>query len=198
MIKAIETEYRGCLFRSRTEARWAVFFDAYGAVWDYEPEGFVLPGGRYLPDFRIHVRPGFTSQRSVLAEVKPDVSEDDWVQVFAKAIRFAVASRSPVLLLDGEPAARGYRLIVPATATDLFEDQIQGGPTYVATDRSWRVVDAWFSDWKDTKGGSPPHRLWVESMVDDPYRAKGADDFHPAEPGPIQAARGHRFFVGGP
>ena len=29
-IKAIQTEYNGYLFRSRLEARWAVFFDACG------------------------------------------------------------------------------------------------------------------------------------------------------------------------
>ena len=32
-IKAIETSYKGYLFRSRLEARWAVFFDALGLVW---------------------------------------------------------------------------------------------------------------------------------------------------------------------
>ena len=40
------------LFRSRLEARWAVFFDALGIRWLYEPEAFELPSGaRYLPDF---------------------------------------------------------------------------------------------------------------------------------------------------
>lgn len=29
-IKAIETRYAGCLFRSRLEARWAVFFRHVG------------------------------------------------------------------------------------------------------------------------------------------------------------------------
>ena len=29
-MKAIETEYNGYRFRSRLEARWAVFFDALG------------------------------------------------------------------------------------------------------------------------------------------------------------------------
>jgi hypothetical protein len=51
-IKAIETRYAGCRFRSRLEARWAVLFDTLGIEWQYEPEGFDLPGGRYLPDFR--------------------------------------------------------------------------------------------------------------------------------------------------
>lgn len=51
-INAIETNYAGCRFRSRLEARWAVFFDTFGVSWNYEPEGFVLDDGtRYLPDF---------------------------------------------------------------------------------------------------------------------------------------------------
>ena len=42
----------GYLFRSRLEARWAVFFDAMGIEWEYEPEGIVLSDGtNYLPDF---------------------------------------------------------------------------------------------------------------------------------------------------
>lgn len=39
-MKAIETRYRGHRFRSRLEARWAVFFDAAGVTWEYEPQGF--------------------------------------------------------------------------------------------------------------------------------------------------------------
>ena len=67
-IKAIETYYKGCHFRSRLEARWAVFFDCIGIEWSYELEGFEWParpagpddgfngnpelfGGHYLPDF---------------------------------------------------------------------------------------------------------------------------------------------------
>ena len=39
-IKAIETVYNGYRFRSRLEARWAVFFEAAGIEYEYEPEGF--------------------------------------------------------------------------------------------------------------------------------------------------------------
>lgn len=58
MIKARETEYAGCRFRSRLEARWAVFLDTAGIGWDYEPEGLVV-GWRHrtlkwLPDFWLH------------------------------------------------------------------------------------------------------------------------------------------------
>ena len=53
-IKAKETESNGSLFRSRLEARWAVFFDALGVEYEYEPEGFELTSGQgYLPDFRV-------------------------------------------------------------------------------------------------------------------------------------------------
>ena len=52
MIEVIQTEYKGYLFRSRLEARWAVFFDALELKWEYETEGYVLSNGRrYLPDF---------------------------------------------------------------------------------------------------------------------------------------------------
>lgn len=47
----IETRYKGYKFRSRLEARWAVFFDSAGIEWQYEPEGFQSYGYSYLPDF---------------------------------------------------------------------------------------------------------------------------------------------------
>lgn len=51
-IKAIETFYNGYRFRSRLEARWAVFFDTMGIEYLYEPEGFKMSDGTcYLPDF---------------------------------------------------------------------------------------------------------------------------------------------------
>lgn len=55
MIKAIETRYKGYRFRSRLEARWAVFFDTLGIPWTYEPQGFERNGVRYLPDFQIQL-----------------------------------------------------------------------------------------------------------------------------------------------
>ena len=52
-IKAIETRYNGYRFRSRLEARWAVFFSAVGLDYEYEMEGFEMDDVRYLPDFYI-------------------------------------------------------------------------------------------------------------------------------------------------
>lgn len=54
-IAPLETRYAGCRFRSRLEARWAVFFDHLGIKWEYEPQGYTVgPDKRpYLPDFRL-------------------------------------------------------------------------------------------------------------------------------------------------
>lgn len=51
MLQPIETVYDGYRFRSRLEARWAVFFNTLGIRWEYEKEGYNLSGMRYLPDF---------------------------------------------------------------------------------------------------------------------------------------------------
>lgn len=64
-MKAIETSYKGYRFRSRLEARWAIYFDTLGVEWEYEPEGFILDDGTmYLPDFYI-------KDWDCYAEVKP-------------------------------------------------------------------------------------------------------------------------------
>ena len=101
MIKAIQTRYKGYHFRSRLEARWAVFFEKMGLNWEYEPEGFELPGLYYLPDFRVTTPQGFV----MWYEVKPrGVSHDDTVNEFAYALaqdddRF----NTSIELLSGDP-----------------------------------------------------------------------------------------------
>jgi hypothetical protein len=53
-IAAIPTEYMGTVFKSRLEARWAVFFDFMNIKWEYEPQCFEKEYERvikYLPDF---------------------------------------------------------------------------------------------------------------------------------------------------
>lgn len=77
-IKPIETVYNGYRFRSRLEARWAVFFDAVGIEYQYEPEGFILDDGtKYLPDF-------YMPRFNIYAEIKPSRASDD-----GKAEKFA-------------------------------------------------------------------------------------------------------------
>lgn len=42
---AIPTQYKGVQFRSKLEAKWAVFFDTLGIEWEYEPQGYEIGTG---------------------------------------------------------------------------------------------------------------------------------------------------------
>lgn len=76
-MKPIETVYNGYRFRSRLEARWAVFFDTCGVTWEYEPEGFELPNGeKYLPDFRVY-NCEERAPETMWIEVKGEMTHDD-------------------------------------------------------------------------------------------------------------------------
>lgn len=92
-VKAIQTSYAGCRFRSRTEARWAVLFDALGIKWEYEREGFELPSGKYLPDFWL---PEFETWVEVKGG-QPSEAEG------TKARDLAEVTGQPVLIVCGVP-----------------------------------------------------------------------------------------------
>lgn len=84
-IKAIETYYNGYRFRSRLEARWAVFFDALGVRYEYEPEGFQRNGIYYLPDFLIHDVEGIHAcnwKQDIYVEVKGVPDEESANKIF--------------------------------------------------------------------------------------------------------------------
>lgn len=104
-IKPIETIYNGYRFRSRLEAKWAVYFDAAGLKYEYEKDGFDLGSddkqtfGWYLPDF-------YFPSLKTYCEIKPSNPDpsDAWVihQHFVSA-RFRSVVDSPILLLFGYP-----------------------------------------------------------------------------------------------
>lgn len=101
MIKPIETVYNGYKFRSRLEARWAVFFEELGIKYEYEPEGYVLEDGtKYLPDFLIYVRHRSYDDEwePIFVEVKGLLSQFDLhkIEMFAK--------NYPVIMLGQLPA----------------------------------------------------------------------------------------------
>lgn len=93
MIKAIETVYNGYRFRSRLEARWAVFFDTLGIEYQYEVEGFDLgEAGWYLPDFWLP-----TFEHGMYCEVKFTGGD------FSKAYAFCLQSGLHIWLCEGPP-----------------------------------------------------------------------------------------------
>lgn len=112
-VKAIETHYKGYRFRSRLEARWAVAFTAQQIDWDYEPEGFELPSGRYLPDF-------WLPQVLMWAEVKPCKPTDRELRL---AEELAMGTGHMVLLLIGQPDDLAYWAVGP----DPWSEP-EGGP----------------------------------------------------------------------
>lgn len=68
-MEAIRTKYKGILFRSRAEARWAVNFDGLGIKYYFEPEGFRFKDGTcYLPDFYLPESKTFFEVKGVLDE----------------------------------------------------------------------------------------------------------------------------------
>jgi len=112
-IKAIETEYNGYRFRSRLEARWAVFLDALGVKYEYEPEGFELPSGKkYLPDFKVkcHGKRGSCSDEpfDLYIEVKGRMTQDDADKIREFAGKhenevYEIEIENPVLIVGGIP-----------------------------------------------------------------------------------------------
>lgn len=102
-MKVIETNYNGYKFRSRLEARWAVFLDELGWAWEYEKEGFVLDDNScYLPDF-------YLPRLKTYIEVKPDsVSEKDIEK--CKLLSYGLGSNFNVILVNGLPSPIQYPL----------------------------------------------------------------------------------------
>lgn len=94
----IQTYYNGYRFRSRLEARWAVFFDAIGIDYEYEPEGFYLGDGiYYLPDF-------YLPDTNTWVEIKGrEMSDDDYEKImrFCEAKCDFITTGTKFRLLEG-------------------------------------------------------------------------------------------------
>lgn len=92
-IKAIPTEYKGFLFRSRLEARWAVWFDEMNLEYEYETEGWeVAAGVWYLPDFRLE---------TMWVEIKHKFDDD--ASAVDKMGLLVAGVRVPGVIVYGDP-----------------------------------------------------------------------------------------------
>lgn len=93
--RVIQTRYRGVLYRSRTEARWSVFLHAMGLPFAYEPEGYEISSGAYLPDF-------FVPQWDMFIEVKPPTISD---RDRARCAELSMAAKAKLLVALGPPSS---------------------------------------------------------------------------------------------
>lgn len=121
-VKAIETMYDGHRFRSRAEARWAVFFNAVGWRYEYEKEGYDLRGRWYLPDF-------FLPDLGFWLEVKGGEPTEDEVTLCERLVE---ATGRPCLLAAGAPEGREQLRLF---ATDERHKWAEDQRLYFADDR---------------------------------------------------------------
>lgn len=132
-VKPIETHYDGYKFRSRLEARWAVFFNALGIKFEYELEGYDLGNGLYyLPDFWlpeqdcwVEVKGGITplaSVRDTLQQVSNPNQE--------KCGRLAMRSKKPLYMvfecLPYKVSADYSHIITRLEGANLYFSPING------------------------------------------------------------------------
>lgn len=158
-MNAIETVYRGYRFRSRLEARWAVFFDELEVEWQYEPEGFDLPSGRYLPDFFVPMHKCWS-----LAQKYPGAGY--WVEVKGKS-----PDQREVNLLCELAAATGH--------TSYLVIGQPGEKNMVRADRSGRLMRGGvFDTWQPAPHGrfDPVGELWCVAFSDQGPRGVPAYD----------------------
>lgn len=119
VIKAIETQYDGCRFRSRLEARWAVFFNEVGLKWHYEPQGYEVPTAagriRYLPDFWLGV--------GMWVEVKGYLDEKAMNRQYYLACGIAQHGNEQDIAMLGDipgPRTQRWPIRLHAHGTDLW------------------------------------------------------------------------------
>jgi hypothetical protein len=117
-IKAIETAYNGYRFRSRLEARWAVFLDTLGIPYEYEKEGFDLDGLAYLPDF-------WLPDSKQWLEIKPEEPAFDSEEV-EKVRRLVALGKADASIVWGLPDEDQYGLIscIGFTFYDFDEEDL--------------------------------------------------------------------------
>lgn len=170
-FKAIETKYDNYRFRSRLEARHALFFNTLGIPYIYEMEGFDLEGTWYLPDF-------YLPKQDCYVEIK---GVEPTPEEMGKAYDLAFYSLKKVYIFFGEvgidkygysafafhPLALSYwnakgeiqtKPVAPEvywtletlqqSAIQITLDEDQSDFT-LKQDETWTTKDRWHRDWDD-------------------------------------------------
>ncbi|MHA6764775.1 PDDEXK family nuclease [Streptacidiphilus sp. PAMC 29251] len=146
MIKAIETRYAGHHFRSRLEARWAVFFNALGIPWEYEPQGYevgpypthvtdnglTLANTRYLPDFWLPAQKVFFEVKGIA----PDSDYNDMLHAFT-----GQSEKDLILAVGSIPDPDTYEVSCEGTG-DFWMDEFQGTAPCI-DERTGAVLGCW-------------------------------------------------------
>jgi hypothetical protein len=101
VTNAKPTKYNGYFFRSKLEAKWAVFFDLLKIPYVYEPEAFICEdGSQYTPDFYLP-NAFLRSGKGLYLEIKPLNWESD--RDYNNRIASAFGNTESLVLICGEP-----------------------------------------------------------------------------------------------
>ena len=207
---AIETEYDGYRFRSRLEAKWAVFFDAMGIVFDYEPEGFEFDGTRYLPDF-------YLPEFGVYVEIKPYNRSvvhclGDGNKWERKCSKFRDCVGKAILICYGDPAENTFQYLFAWDSTDgsagVYDDKatfkVHDGIAYLVTNNARRSRDVYVTERFESNDRLVTAWQWLHfdeykvyrllqdaalKSVDEPFEYTATDKLNSAK----RAARQARF-----
>lgn len=186
VIKAIETRYSGYRFRSRLEARWAVFFDALGLRYEYEKEGYEIRGKAYLPDF-------WMLDLGIFIEIKGQ-EPTDLEYDLCRLLHWDIGP--PVLLVWGLPKdfESSHIFYVTAISGD-------GGGHYEDQDCHWQFCrnckmffvwtsgyeSLWDGDFRETwqgcQCGDPVGRAWMQVEMSEAYKIATEARFEHGEKG---------------
>nr|DAT64577.1 MAG TPA: Protein of unknown function (DUF1064) [Caudoviricetes sp.] len=176
-VKPIETQYHGYRFRSRLEARWAVFFDVMGIKYEYEKEGFELSSGRYLPDF-------WLPEWEVWFEVKPSFPETEELY---KLQELCIETGYAALCSEGMPKEEfsGVCFVYGSFVDDSVTDNPAIEPICLnmssffisnypdGDEEAWLFLEGWDSHYYYKKNGNKyvqyPKRPFIQIQGDEDY-----------------------------
>ena len=131
LTRAIETPYNGIDFRSRLEARWAIYFDVMGIRWHYEPECFEIDLG-YDPDYQssetvLWLPDFYLPKLDAWVEVKGQYSHEHnkfFDTLLAAASKHGPCINGLYLLSDLPKAKDGFTSLLPKLTGFDEEDQV--------------------------------------------------------------------------
>jgi hypothetical protein len=144
------TLYKGRLYRTRAEAKWAVVLDRLGVPFYYQPSHYRLPSGTYLPDFWLPTLDAYL-------EVKPcDVVDPRYSELGEmRAKRVFVASGNMPQLPQGWSEQEVY----PALMGHMWLKWPEDAPNYMLAREAQGRVNIVPVAYGSTANGADPEIL---------------------------------------
>ena len=144
-IPAKPTKYKDIVFRSRLEAKWAVFFDEMGIKYQYEPGTYTVPMNgyflKYCPDFALlNVKTMQDIKTPLYVEIK---GVDRYCEIYETDRRKiqSFGSSNSLIVLGSFPTNVGQMFQEPDLLSNFFLINGQNMPCFFRkyNDEPWLV-----------------------------------------------------------